>query len=181
MFTGLIRSRAAGYLAVAAGGVMFGAGGLAFAASGSGNVIHACANKKTGALRLAATCKRNERRVLWQVHGPQGLQGATGARGPQGIQGSPGQTGFANIVVRTDTLTGLLAGSDTVKCNPGERAIGGGVAHNDFSNNASIYASAPVAANGSIATAGSTPTAWATGINNTAAVDTTFYAVCASP
>jgi hypothetical protein len=181
MFTELIRSRAAGYVAVAAGGIMFGAGGLAFAASGRSNVIHACANKRTGALRLAATCKRNERSVFWQVKGPQGPQGATGARGLQGIQGSPGQSGVANIVVRTDTITGLAAGSEIVRCNPGERAVGGGVAHTDFSNNGSIYASAPVVANGSVATAGSTPTGWATGINNTAPADTTFYAVCASP
>jgi hypothetical protein len=46
--------RIATYLVVAAAGALVGAGGLAFAAS-SGGVIRACANKKSGALRVAST------------------------------------------------------------------------------------------------------------------------------
>jgi hypothetical protein len=55
--------------------------------------IHACANKKTGALRIAAKCKKTERVVTWSVVGPQGLQGAQGAQGSPGAQGSQGVQG----------------------------------------------------------------------------------------
>jgi hypothetical protein len=67
-------------------------GGLAVAATSSGPVIRACANKKTGALRLASRCHRKERRVSWNQTGPAGPQGA---RGPTGTRGSSGATGAA--------------------------------------------------------------------------------------
>ncbi len=67
-------------VAVAAGG------GWALAASSRG-VIHACASKKTGALRLANGCKATEKTVKWNVQGPPGL---TGPRGPTGAQALPG-------------------------------------------------------------------------------------------
>jgi hypothetical protein len=48
--------------------------------------IKACANKKTGTLRLRTkrTCRRGERALVWSIRGPRGL------RGPRGVQGSPG-------------------------------------------------------------------------------------------
>ena len=56
--------------------------GLALAATTSSPVIHACAKKKSGALRLAAKCHHGERAVSWNQIGPQGLPGAAGPRGP---------------------------------------------------------------------------------------------------
>jgi hypothetical protein len=74
----------------------------ASAASG-GSDLKACANKKTGALRLVLsakkTCNKHERRVsLSSVGpagptGPAGPQGAAGAQGPIGPQG-PGAKAF---------------------------------------------------------------------------------------
>jgi hypothetical protein len=63
-------------------------GGIALA-SGSGGKIHACAQKKTGALRLAGKCRHGERSVTWSQAGPAGATGATGGPGPAG---SPGPT-----------------------------------------------------------------------------------------
>jgi hypothetical protein len=66
-------------------------GGIAVAATSSGQVIRACANKKTGALRLASKCRRSERSVSWNkegVPGPRGVTGATGAPGAVGAAGA---------------------------------------------------------------------------------------------
>lgn len=68
-----------------------GGGGWALAASGGS--IHACANKKTGSLRVAAKCKRRERAISWSVTGPVGPAGANGARGSQGPAGPAGPAG----------------------------------------------------------------------------------------
>lgn len=68
--------------------------GVAVAASSSSGVIHACANKQGGALRIAAKCKKNEKALSWNK---QGIQGATGAQGRQGIQGSEGIQGPQGI------------------------------------------------------------------------------------
>ncbi len=84
--------RVTGYLAVAAITALAGAGGYAFAASGGGSV-HACANKRTGALRLAKSCNKRERSVSWAIAGPRGTAGPPGARGPQGPAGANGTAG----------------------------------------------------------------------------------------
>lgn len=53
----------------------------AFASTGE---VTACANKKTGALRLATkACTKKEKQVSWSVAGPAGPAGATGAAGTQ--------------------------------------------------------------------------------------------------
>jgi hypothetical protein len=70
--------------------------GLALAATSSSPIIRACANRRTGALRLARKCHRNERHVSWNQTGPQGRQGprgSTGARGTTGARGATGVTG----------------------------------------------------------------------------------------
>jgi hypothetical protein len=41
-------------------------------ALGSGGTIHACASKKTGALRLASRCKKGEKGIAWGIQGPPG-------------------------------------------------------------------------------------------------------------
>lgn len=69
-------------------------GGWALAAPGGG-VIHACANKKTGALRLARTCKNSETVVAWNVRGPAGVPGGSGPQGPTGAPGPRGNAGVS--------------------------------------------------------------------------------------
>ncbi len=63
--------------------------GLA-AAAGSSGVMNGCANKHTGALRLAHTCRKHERAVIWNAQGPPGPAGPAGPKGPAGSPGSPG-------------------------------------------------------------------------------------------
>lgn len=92
MLTELTRRRVVGYAVVATAGIAIGAGGLAFAAS-SNTVLHACAMKGTGTLRLAARCTRRERAVTWNVQGPQGPRGAKGDTGAVGLPGSTGAPG----------------------------------------------------------------------------------------
>lgn len=73
------------------------------AASANSSTIVACANKKSGALRIAyKKCKKKERAITWGSTGPQGPagpQGAPGATGSQGATGSAGQdrSGFPII------------------------------------------------------------------------------------
>jgi hypothetical protein len=74
-------------LVVSLAALALAAGGAAMAASStSTQVIHACKNKKTGALRIATKCSRHERIVIsWNQAGqvgPQGIQGQTGPAGP---------------------------------------------------------------------------------------------------
>jgi hypothetical protein len=56
-------------------------GGVTAATAATHASIKACANKKTGELRLAKACHHNEKRVTWAA---QGRRGAKGARGPAG-------------------------------------------------------------------------------------------------
>ncbi len=59
-------------------------------------VIHACANKQTGAVRIVATaanCKVTETAVSWNQTGPTGPQGPQGGAGPQGPKGTQGAQG----------------------------------------------------------------------------------------
>ena len=76
-------------LAVVIAVVLVACGGYAFAATTATPVIRACADKTSGALRLAAKCSRRERAATWSKAGPQGKPG------PQGSQGATGQAGSA--------------------------------------------------------------------------------------
>jgi Collagen triple helix repeat (20 copies) len=64
-------------------------------------VIQACADIKTGALRIAGSaedCTHKEISIQWNQTGPQGLTGPVGPAGPlgpQGLQGIPGPAGPA--------------------------------------------------------------------------------------
>ncbi len=71
-----------------------GAGSLAYATIlVNQSVIHGCAARSGGALRLASKCGKNERAVTWNNTGPAGARGATGLQGPAGSQGAAGATG----------------------------------------------------------------------------------------
>lgn len=77
--------------------------GLSSAIAADSPEIRACANKRTGELRLlrSGKCTRQERLVVWSqigAEGPQGPAGEPGAPGPEGStgpSGPPGPTGPA--------------------------------------------------------------------------------------
>src|SRR5581483_133965 len=76
------------------------AGAGAFADIPDGNVVEACYQKSTGQLRIVdnSGCSAGERKVTWNVRGPQGLRGdagPAGARGPAGERGPAGLAGPA--------------------------------------------------------------------------------------
>lgn len=83
------------------------------------NVIHACANKRTGVLRYIAkgSCtKKTETAISWGVigpAGPQGPMGESGAKGESGKQGEAGAKGTpgarALVVDATDKNLGVWA------------------------------------------------------------------------
>ena len=75
----LRKGRGATAAAVGVVAALVAGGGYALASS-SGAVFHGCANKRTGALRLARQCSKRERAVAWNA---RGLQGAQGLQGPQ--------------------------------------------------------------------------------------------------
>src|SRR5215208_2925150 len=62
------------------------------AAQATSNVITACVQKQTGALRITTGgyCTMTETALSWNQVGPQGPQGAQGDTGPQGPQGPKG-------------------------------------------------------------------------------------------
>jgi hypothetical protein len=129
------RPRIAG-AAIAAGVAIIASGGLAIAQTGG--VIHACANGRTGALRMANSCRSNEHPIAWSVRGPAGPRGASGpqgpqgASGPQGPQGAPGQDGTGSLgdvtIVRTSQFTNPPDSSTPGEavCPSGTNVIGGG-------------------------------------------------------
>jgi hypothetical protein len=114
------------------------------------------------------------------IRGPRGVPGRQGA---QGIQGPKGDPGITNLRVRK------AAGFDqaTARCEPGERATGGG-AH---SVNGFIWASAPAADPSVIHTVaplalqGYTPTSWTAAAGGAeppgTPADVTVWIVCAAP
>lgn len=91
---------------VVAAGLLVGTGGLLFAASavvpGTNDVLHGCAKRHGGELRLIDTtwpiwqrCEPNEREVSWNVQGPKGDVGPAGPAGADGAAGPAGPTGAA--------------------------------------------------------------------------------------
>jgi hypothetical protein len=86
-----------------------------------GEVLTVCINKKTGALKVANRCSKEERKTVLGGVGPQGAQGekgetgltgATGAQGPQGPTGLKGLDGTVSGLRRTTItyLTGSYCG-----------------------------------------------------------------------
>ena len=66
---------------------------LAAASAAGATTIYACANKKSGAMRIVsakAKCRRGERKLSWSSAGPAGPAGAPGAPGAAGAPGANG-------------------------------------------------------------------------------------------
>jgi hypothetical protein len=149
-------------MTVALAALLAACSGLAVAATSSSPVIRACANKKTGALRLASKCRRSERSVSWNQTGLTGAAGLTGAPGATGKEGSPGKEGKAgpagptNVTVREGKLESIPAGKIgivTASCNPGEKATGWGSSISGSDSEWTISESFPTPSSG-------TPTGW---------------------
>jgi Collagen triple helix repeat (20 copies) len=116
--------------------------GGAWALAAGGGVIHACANKKNGALRQAAKCRKSEKAVTWDIQGPQGLQGlqgpqgpqgTPGAKGPNGTPGSPGSPGTPGTP-GTPGANGASAGLNDLRTSSVSLGAGGNIAVATMSN-----------------------------------------------
>ena len=173
--------------------VFLGLAGGAYALSGvpdARSVYHACADDKTGALRVVAqgsscrkakTVTRGNRRVripgesaiAWNqqgragANGTDGLNGANGAKGADGVNGANGTNGTngaTKVVVRTatDVLNAGFAGRATAMCVGNERAVGGGGMSSSTALNDWIIDSEPISAAGTAAASGDTPVGWST-------------------
>ncbi len=105
---------------------------LARAGSGTINACYKLRGRDAGDVRLllrAKSCRRGERKIVWNTRGRTGLAGAPGspggaggegpqgAQGVQGLQGDPG-TARAYVLVRPSTC-----GTPTGPCTP-ERSRG---------------------------------------------------------
>jgi hypothetical protein len=66
-------------------------------AFGISDEIQGCVNKKTGVLRVANKCSKDERRIAWNSMGPQGVQGDKGDKGDKGDIGEVGPIGLQGI------------------------------------------------------------------------------------
>jgi hypothetical protein len=187
------RRLGAGWLTVVAIVAVAAGGGWALAAS-SGGVIKACAAKKGGALRVAKKCKHGERKLSWNIQGPQGPPGPQGPAGTSGASGTSGANGTNGTngtgtsttattteVVRQGTAVAVTAGHSAVaaaSCNPGERAVGGG---NSIQGSASSWAVADSFP--TPGSTGSTPTGWRVDATNTSGSTLNLVAIviCISP
>ncbi|MCB0921222.1 MAG: hypothetical protein KDC08_05335 [Actinobacteria bacterium] len=90
---------ATGIIAIPAGG------------ASAATVYKACANKKTGQMRLVVKgkkCKKKEKKLKWNVKGPKGGTGGTGATGPQGPAGERGPAGAFNALDQTGKVIGTF-------------------------------------------------------------------------
>jgi hypothetical protein len=169
-------------------------GGGAYALSGVPDVsgtFHGCVHDKTRVLRVvssasscrkAKTIKRGTQRV--RIPGESAItwnqQGRPGANGTDGTKGTDGTNGTTNLIVRTTSANG--SGGLDVSCNPGERAVGGGIGRTDGSANTNdkLGGSFPTVAAGVPASNGSTANGWH-GVWNGGVANVTAWVICASP
>jgi hypothetical protein len=113
----MFRVRFSPSLVVSVIALIVAVGGVALAASSpSTKVIHACKNRRTGALRIAIKCKRHERSVIsWNQAGqvgPQGIQGQTGPAGP-GVKTIGGTLNIDGTVRNGSGFTSSRTGTGT--------------------------------------------------------------------
>ena len=180
------------YANVMASGAMFVAlGGGAYALSGvpdARGTFHGCVNDKTRVLRVvksasscrkAKTIKRGRRRIRIP-HESAIAWNQQGRAGTNGAKGTNGTSGTTNLIVRTTSANG--SGALDAPCNPGERAVGGGIGRTDGSSdvNDKVGGSFPTVAAGVPASNGSTANGWR-GVWNSAVANVTTWVICASP
>jgi hypothetical protein len=109
-------------------------GAIRMADARSDSDMRACANKKTGVLRLLrkGSCSKAEREVAWNSvgatgpTGPQGEKGEQGTKGDAGVKGDQGVAGPRGSGLKMNELS--ICGSDGVSlCEMGSVGPGGGV------------------------------------------------------
>ena len=142
--------------------------------------IHACAAKKSGALRVVAAkarCRKSERKLSWAVAGSRGAAGVPGARGPTGLGGPAGPAGpqgpagphsLAGLVTHvSSTVSGSTA---TRTCPASSPIVVGGGYRDTAGGSTSQYASAsyPSAGNAWTVTLNASDPSW------------TIYAICSA-
>ena len=114
---------------------------------------------------------------------PAGPRGETGPRGPAG-----GTNVVTRVAVGPEVSPNASAGGDA-QCNPGERAVGGGVGFQALPAGTIsavtdvIFANQPMEADGTPVEAGDVPTRWRGGITNgfNQARVLLVSVICASP
>jgi hypothetical protein len=143
--------------------------------------------KVKGGSLLLSDFRASERAKLRGSQGVPGLQGVQGAPGVQGTPGLNGEPGATNVVVRLGTPVNIPTASQqsvTVSCQPGERAVGGGVGPplGTTSDLARIIYTVPTSG-GSNAGDGDVSDGWNARVFNGHPDTRTFVArvVCASP
>jgi hypothetical protein len=178
-------------LAVAVAALIAACSGLAVAATSGSPVIRACANKKTGALRLASKCRRSERSLSWNQNGLQGAPGLPGApgkegtpgkegpAGKEGIKGEQGPSGATHVTAREGSVKQVENGKTgivTASCNAGEKATGGGSGISGSDSGWTVNEAFPTPASG-------TPTGWRVDATNNTGSTANLVAVvvCVSP
>jgi len=121
----IIRSRTA--LLVLTTVAMVTMGSFAFASSSAPKgPVHACAAKKTGALRLADTCRRSERPVTFGARGPAGPAGKTGPKGSAAPTTPPAHTTQIGTLTLTAQSTPIPVFGYTFGANVSTASAGSG-------------------------------------------------------
>lgn len=90
---------------------------LASAPPAHASTLYACV-KKNGAARLFVRkprCRRSERRLSWNVEGPQGPRGRNGATGKNGRNGTNGINGMNGANGTNGAAAGFSASSEVLK------------------------------------------------------------------
>jgi hypothetical protein len=86
-------------------------------AGASAATIKACANKKTGAVRLISgkkKCKKTEKKISWNTKGVAGANGANGTNGTNGTNGANGLPGQPQKVVKFSASQGSTSSTNLV-------------------------------------------------------------------
>ena len=112
---------------------------------GDMTLIHACANNRSGAVRIVSattTCEANKETALdWSIQGPKGDTGDVGPIGPQGPAG-----GAARYYERYQTVGPIQPGawfSTGANCDQGDQIVSGGFSVNNTSASVDIMDSEP--------------------------------------
>jgi hypothetical protein len=105
----IARYRPSPAVAAASAALLVAVSGVAVASiPDGGGVVHACAKKKGGGLRVidtakhrsAGRCRSTEKALSWSQQGPKGSQGTAGTPGTPGTPGAPGAAlGWAHVLV----------------------------------------------------------------------------------
>jgi hypothetical protein len=108
----ITRGRAATLAAAVAAATALALAGLLAAPHADAATIYACFKRRTGAFRIVgkrSICRRGERKLAWNLVGPQGPSGPSGATGPPGSNGVNGLTGFTSTLPTGKTEEGIYA------------------------------------------------------------------------